>query len=68
MELKVGESMLLLHNLHVGPGNSLCNGTQMIILHLSDCVIEAEIASGVNKGKIVLIPQITLIPFGTEYP
>ena len=68
MELKIGSPVMLLHNLHVGPGNGLCNGTWMIILHLGDHVIEAEIASGVTKRKCVLIPRITLIPSDTEYP
>ena len=31
-------------------------------------VIEAQIASGVNKGKCVLIPRITLIPSDTQFP
>ena len=68
MELNVESSVMLYHNLHVGPGNGLHNGTWMIILHLGDCAIEAEIASGVTKGKCVLIPQTTLIPSDTEYP
>ena len=59
---------MLLHNLCVGPGNGLCNGTQMIILHLGDHVTEAAIAYSVTKGKCVLIPRITLIPSDTEYP
>ena len=59
---------MLLQNLHAGPGNGLCNGTRMIILWLGDQVIEVEIASGVNKGKCVLIPCITLIPSDSEFP
>ena len=68
MELKVGCSVMLLSNLHAGPRNGLCNGTRMIILWLGDQVIEVEIASGVNKGKCVLIPCITLIPSDSEFP
>ena len=59
---------MLLCNLHAGPGNGLCNGTQMIVVHLGHHVIEAKIASGVNKGKCVLIPRITLIPSDTQFP
>ena len=55
-------------NLHAGPGNGLRNGTQMIVIHLGHRVIEAEIASGVNKGKCVLISRITLIPSETRFP
>ena len=30
--------------------------------------MEVEIASGVNKGKCVLIPRITIAPLDTELP
>ena len=40
----------------------------MIILKLGEKVIEAEIATGVNKGKCVLIPRITIAPSDTESP
>ena len=39
----------------------------MIVAHIDYRVIEAEIARGVNKGKCVLIPQITLIPSETQF-
>ena len=68
MELKVGCPVMLLQNLCAGPGNGLCNGIRMIILQLGDWVIEVEIVSGVNKGKCVLIPHITLIPSDSEFP
>ena len=68
MELKIGSPVMLLRNLRAGPGNGLCNGTQMIVVHLGHCVIEAKIASGVNTGKCVLIPRITLIPSDTQFP
>ena len=68
MVLKVGCPIMLLCNLHAGPGNGLCIGTQMIVVKLGHCVIEAEIASGVNRGKYVLIPRITLIPSDTQFP
>ena len=56
----------LLCNLRVGHGNGLRNGTCLIIWHLGGKVIEVEIASGVNKGKTVLIPRITIAPSDTE--
>ena len=68
MELKIGSPVMLLCNLHAGPGNGLRNGTQMIVVHLGSRVIEAQIASGVNKGKCVLIPRITLIPSDSQFP
>ena len=59
---------MLLRNLRAGLGNGLCNGTRMIVVRLGHRAIEAEIASGVNKGKSVLIPRITLIPSDTQFP
>ena len=53
---------MLLRNLTAGPGNGLCNGTQHIILKRYKNVIEVGVASGVNKGKCVLIPRITIAP------
>ena len=68
MELKIGSPVMLLRNLRAGPGNGLRNGTRMIVVHLGQRIIEAEIASGVHKGKCVLIPRITLIPSDTQFP
>ena len=68
MALKVGSPVMLLCNLCAGQGNGLCNGTRMIVVKLGHRVIEAQIASGVNKGKCVLIPRITLIPSDTQFP
>ena len=68
MTLKVGAPVMLLQNLRAGPGNGLQNGTRLIILQLRKRVIEAEIASGVNKGKSVLISCIPIAPSDTELP
>ena len=68
MALKVGSPVILPHNLCAGPGNGLHNGTQMIVVKLGHRVIEAQIASGVNKGKCVLISHITLIPLDSQFP
>ena len=57
--LKVGAPVMLLQNLRAGPGHGLHNETRLIILKLGERVLEAEIASGVSKGKSVLIPRIT---------
>ena len=46
----------------------MCNGTCLIILKLGKNVLEAEIASGVNRGKSVLIPRIMIIPSDTDLP
>ena len=68
MTLKVGVPIILLRNLRGGPGGGLRNGTRMIILNHGERVLEVEIASGVNKGKCVLIPWITIAPSNTEFP
>jgi len=68
MKLKVGAPVMLLRNLRAGPGNGLRNGTRMIISKLGEHIIEAEITSGITKGKKVLIPRITIIPSDTELP
>ena len=68
MTLKIGAPVILLRNLRAGSRTGLRNGTWLIILKFGDKVIEAEIASGVNKGKCVLIPRITIAPSDTELP
>ena len=68
MALKVGAPVILFRNLRAGSGNGLRNGTRLIISKLGDKVLEVEIASGVNKGKSVLIPHITIAPSDTELP
>ena len=68
MTLKVGAPIILLRNLRADSGNGLQNGTRLIILKLGTKVLEVEIASGVNKGNHVLIPQITIAPSDTELP
>ena len=68
MTLKVGALVILLRNLKGGPGGGLRNGTQLIVLNLGEKVLEVEIASGVNKGKCILLPRITIAPSDTELP
>ena len=40
----------------------------MIVLTLGQRIAEVEISSGVNRGKHILIPCITLAPSDTELP
>ena len=68
MTLKVGAPVILLRNLRAGHGGGLRNGTQLIVLNLGEKVLEVEIANGVNKGKCVLIPRITIAPSDSELP
>jgi ATP-dependent DNA helicase PIF1 len=64
-ELKVGVSILLLHNFNESIG--LCNGTRLIVKSLCQRVIEAEIITGNNVDKRVFIPCIIMSPFGTNW-
>ena len=66
MTLKAGTPVMLLRNLHAGPGNGVRNGTHLVILKLRQKVLEVEIANGVNKGNCLLLPRITLQPSDTE--
>ena len=68
MTLKTGAPVILLRNLRGGLGGGLRNGTQLIVLNLGERVLEVEIASGVNKGKCVLIPRIIITPSDSELP
>ena len=68
MTLKVSAPVILLINLRVGPGNGLRNGIHLIILKLGKSVLEVETASGINQGKTVLIPRVTIVPSDMELP
>jgi ATP-dependent DNA helicase PIF1 len=56
--LKKGAIVILLRNLD--NKNGLCNGTRLIVRQCSPRVIEAEIATGKNSGKIVFLPRIPM--------
>jgi ATP-dependent DNA helicase PIF1 len=56
--LKKGTLIMLLYNLNHSQG--LCNETRLIVTTLGDQIIEAEIMTGKNRGKRVLIPRISL--------
>ena len=57
---------MLLRNLDLKSG--LCNGTRLIVRHLHQNVIDAEILTGVAVGKRVLIPRVQLAPSDTGLP
>lgn len=56
--LKVGVPIMLLRNLNQKEG--LCNGTRLIVTHMGNRLIEAEILSDSKEKKNVLIPRIIL--------
>ncbi len=62
----MGLPTLLLCNLN--QSIRLCNGTRLIVKRLGQRVIEAEIITGNNVGKLVFIPRIIMSPFGTDWP
>jgi ATP-dependent DNA helicase PIF1 len=58
LELKVGQPIILLRNIH--PARGLCNGTRLIVRQLGRNLIGAEIMIGVHRGHNILIPRIPL--------
>ena len=46
----------------------MSNGTGLTIRALLNRIIDAEIATGVHKGKRVFIPRIPMTPTDTEFP
>ena len=66
LSLKKYNSIMLLRNLD--PPGGLCNGTRLIVRDFTNRVIDGEIATGVHKGKRVLIPRIILTSSEFELP
>ena len=66
LTLKVGAPVMLLRNINQKKG--LCNGTRMILTHIGDRVLKAEIITGSHIGKEVLIPRIVLLQDETKLP
>ncbi|CAF2107137.1 BnaC08g47210D [Brassica napus] len=66
LTLKVGAPVMLLRNINQKKG--LCNGTRMILTHVGDRVLKAEIITGSHIGKEVLIPRIVLLYDETKLP
>ena len=63
---KIHASVILLRSLD--PTGGLCNGTRLTIRALLNRIIDAEIATGVHKGKRVFIPRIPMTPTDTDFP
>lgn len=60
LHLKIGCPLILLNNL--APSRGLCNGTRMVLIRMSDRVLEVKIIGGDHHGQFALIPRISLIP------
>ena len=66
LRLKVGAVVMLLRNLGIDRG--LCNGTRLVVRHMGDMVLDAEVISGAAAGERVLLPRMTLQPSDTGLP
>ena len=60
LHVKLGCPLIVLRN--IAPGQGLCNGTRVILLHASGRVLKVQIVGGQHDGEICFIPRITLIP------
>jgi hypothetical protein len=54
--------MILLWNMPSG----LANGTRLIVVKLMQHIIDAEIATGPDKGRCVFIPRLSITPSDTK--
>ncbi|KAI3938148.1 hypothetical protein MKW98_018704 [Papaver atlanticum] len=66
LTLKVGVPIMLLRNLSNADG--LCNGTRLIVKHLGQKYIEAEVLIGLGSGNTVFIPRIVMNTPETSFP
>jgi len=62
LTLQEGCPVILLRNMPSG----LANGTRLIVVKLMQHIINAEIATGLDKGKRVFIPRLSITPSDTK--
>jgi hypothetical protein len=63
LKIKIGCPLILLRNL--SPSNGLCNGSRMIVIGMSERVLQVRLLGGDHNGQVALIPRISLIPTST---
>ncbi|RIA04789.1 hypothetical protein BRARA_K00943 [Brassica rapa] len=66
LTLKVGAPIMLLRKINQTKG--LCNGTRMILTHIGERVLKADIITGSHIGNEVLIPRVVLLHGDTQLP
>ena len=66
VQLKVGTPVMLLRNLNQSEG--LCNGTRLIVTHLGNWSISANIVFRKNISSKVTIPRIIMSPNDSKWP
>jgi len=62
LTLQEGCPVILLWNML----GSLANGTRLIVVKMMQHIIDAEIATGSDKGRRVFIPRLSIIPSDME--
>ena len=60
LRIKIGCPLILMRNL--SPSNGLCNGSRMIVVGISDRVLQVRLIGGEHNDELALIPRITLFP------
>src|ERR1700761_7357195 len=66
LQLKLGVPVMVLCNLD--PANGLCNGTQGVVIKMSQHMIEIQITSGNFRGNTAFIPCIILDSTDGDFP
>jgi hypothetical protein len=63
LRIKIGCPLILMRNL--SPSHGLCNGSRMIVIGMTDRVLQVRLIGGDHHGQIALIPRISLTPTST---
>ena len=63
LRIKVGCPLTLMRNL--SPSSGLCNGSRMVVIGMTERVLQVQLLGGDHNGELALIPRISLIPTST---